>query len=116
MQEATKGNTELAVVRDSSLNESQMGGGGPNSARSSQSPSMYSKQGGGMSQSMTGYGSQYRQSNKLSQEIRVKKMIQNWLDSKFVTVVMSLVTVFALVGVSLFQSVKLLCVCLLRTT
>lgn len=95
--EATKGNTELAVVQNTSLNESQMG---PNSARSSQSPSMYSKQGGAMNQSMSGYGSQFRQSSKLSQEIRVKKMIQNWLDSKFVTVVMSLVTVFALVGVS----------------
>jgi hypothetical protein len=64
---------------------------------------------------MSGYGSQYRQSNKLSQEIRVKKMIQNWLDSKFVTVVMSLVTVFALVGVSIpHETLKMLSV--FRTT
>ena len=49
---------------------------------------------------MIPYDQRYRQTNKLSQETRVKLLVLSYLDSKFVTILMTLVTVFALIGVS----------------
>jgi hypothetical protein len=46
------------------------------------------------------YQQQNRQNYKISQEIKVKLMIKGILEGKFVTILMSLVTIFALVGVS----------------
>jgi hypothetical protein len=68
----------------------------PGSARSSASPNKF-----GASGTMN-YDPRLRQNNRLSKEIRIKLLILSYLDSKFVTILMSLVTVFALVGVSHF--------------
>ena len=81
------------------MNESMMA---PGSARSSQSPGKYQAQGGGMG----GYGANFRQQNKMSKDQRIKLLIQGYLDSKLVTIIMSIVTVFALVGVSYASQVK----------
>lgn len=70
----------------------------PGSARSSQSPNKYQSQNSGVG----AYGANFRQNNKMSKDLRLKVLIQQQLDSKLVTIIMSLVTVFALIGVSLF--------------
>ena len=78
----------------SSMNESMTV---PGSARSSSGPSKFGNQGGVLGP----YDQRFRQNSKLSKEIRIKLKIQTALDSSVVTIVMSLVTVFALVGVSI---------------
>ena len=40
---------------------------------------------------------------KIDAEIRMKKTIRNFIEGKVVTVFMSIVTVYALIGVSLFR-------------
>ena len=43
---------------------------------------------------------------KIDAEIRLKKMIRNFIEGKVVTVFMSIVTVYALIGVSLLLSIN----------
>lgn len=47
---------------------------------------------------MGAYGQNFRQNNKMSKDLRIKTLIQQYLDSYLVTIVMSIVTVFALIG------------------
>ena len=42
----------------------------------------------------------------MTKEINVKIAIRNFLEGKFVTILMSLVTIFALVGVSIFFNIS----------
>ena len=52
-----------------------------------------------MSQSVI-YQQQKRQSYQINKELRIKFFVRDFLEGKFVTILMSLVTIFALVGVS----------------
>jgi len=81
--------TKYAPDASSSMNESQIM---PSSARSSHWGASQNAGGGS-------FDPRFRPS-KISQEIRVKMIVSSYLDSKFVTIFMSLVTVFALIGVS----------------
>ena len=81
--------TKYAPDASSSMNESQIM---PSSARSSHWVATQNAVCGSVDPRIS--------PSKISQEIRVKMIVSSYLDSKFVTIFMSLVTVFALIGVS----------------
>ena len=75
-----------------------------NSARSSQSPSRYSGQSTVYQSQTSGYTpTMNSRAKKLTTETRVKNFIYSILEGKFVTILMTLVTIFALIGVSFCQ-------------
>ena len=79
-----------------------------NSARSSQSPSRYSGQSTVNQSQASGYSlNQNTRVKKLTTETRVKNFIYGILEGKFVTILMTLVTIFALIGVSLCKFIHI---------